>query len=180
MTDFEPENDATGDPAAGWEVMDHTADIGLRVWAPTLEGLFEQAAEGVASLSVDITRIDPLVQRRVEVEGWDLEELLVSWLQEFLYLWSGSGFIGRRFQVRILPPSKQEPGEQDPEKADVEKAGVENVWRLEGVITGEMWDPGRHEAYTDIKAATYHNLKIRSENPAGGKIIYRVALILDT
>ena len=77
------------------------------MWAPTLENLFELAAEGVTALSVDISHVQALEDRQIKADGWDLEELLVSWLQECLYLWSGGSFMGREFRVRIYPPSEQ-------------------------------------------------------------------------
>lgn len=133
----------------GWISLDHTADLGFRAWGPTLDALFEAAAQAVASLAVDLRGVRPAEIRRVRVEGIDAEELLVSWLQELLYLWTPGGFIGCRFEVKTSPPRREE--------AD------EGRWSLVADVAGEPWDPARHEAFTDIKAATYHNLEIHRE-----------------
>lgn len=156
-----------GKPGAGirgWEAMDHTADIGFRAWAPSLDDLFAVAAEAVMSLGVALAGVEPVSQRTVRVEGLDAEELLVAWLQELLYLWTAEGFVACRFRVKTASPGAQ---------------GTKGAWRLEGSIEGERWDPGKHEAYTDIKAVTYHDLRIRRERSPEGGSVYRVDVVLD-
>ena len=149
---------------SGWEVLDHTADIGFRAWGPSLEALFEKAAEAVLSLAVHLDRVESRQERLISVEGMDGEELLVAWLQELLYLWTADGFVGCGFRVQIEQPLQQEP---------------ERPWRLMGLVDGEVWDPERHEAYTDIKAATYHNLRIQEDRDEAGATTFRVEVILD-
>ena len=39
--------------SVGFELVDHTADIGVRVWGPTAEEVFEQAALAMFSLVCD-------------------------------------------------------------------------------------------------------------------------------
>lgn len=148
----------------GWEALDHTADIGFRAWGRTLAELYERAAEAVLSLAVLLEQVESRGERSLTVEGIDREELLVAWLSELLYLWTGAGFIAKRFQVKIEPPQGEEP---------------DRPWRLTGLVEGEPWDPERHEAYTDIKAVTYHNLQIQEDRHESGQTSYRVEVILD-
>lgn len=148
----------------GWEVLDHTADIGFRAWGHSLEELFERAAEAVLSLAIPMESVESREERLLSVEGMDGEELLVAWLQELLYLWTGDDFVGCGFQVKIEPPGEEER---------------ERPWRLSGLVEGEPWDPQRHEAYTDIKAVTYHNLRIQEDRDASGQPTFRVDVILD-
>jgi SHS2 domain-containing protein len=149
---------------SGWEVLDHTADIGFRAWAPSLDGLFEKAAEAVFSLAVHLDRVESRQERLISVEGMDREELLVAWLQELLYLWTADDFVACGFRVQIGLRSEQEP---------------EEPWRLMGLVDGEPWDSERHEAYTDVKAVTYHNLRIQEDRDEAGTAIFRVEIILD-
>lgn len=142
---------------AGFEVIEHTADVGLRVWGSTLNDLFTQAALGLFSLLVDQSRVVAVDERRVVVSANDLEEALVAWLQELLYLYEMQGFVSCEVDI-----------------AKVEADGVE------GKVRGEPFDPERHEAQTDIKAATYHNLEIRPQRLENGAERWECTIILDT
>ena len=75
--------------AAGFEEIAHTADWALRVWAPDLEGLLEQAARGMYTLSGIEIGARPELRRVLEIEAADAEMLLVEFLEELLY-WAES------------------------------------------------------------------------------------------
>ena len=146
-----------GRPPAGHETVDHTADVGLRIWAPSLEALFAEAARGLLTL---LTRADTVVARdrcELAVEGIDLEELLISWLNEILY----------RFESEQLLLAAVE---------SLRITGAPGAYRLSAVGAGERRDPGRHPSGVAVKSATYHNLQI-APDPQGH---YDVTLILDT
>jgi SHS2 domain-containing protein len=72
------------------------------------------------------------------VEAEALDELMVNWLDEFLYLHDTEGLVFKRFQV--------EPIQQN---------------RLEAMAWGEVLDPARHEIKAGIKAVTYHQLYVK-------------------
>jgi SHS2 domain-containing protein len=125
---------------AGFETIEHTADIGLHVWGRSAEELFQQAGLGLVALIVKRAGGEapgPHDEREVAVSSTDLEEALISFLQELLYLFE----IGRFVAVEIT----------------VEEAGPTGV---RARLRGEARDPARHEALTDVKAATYHDLSI--------------------
>jgi SHS2 domain-containing protein len=150
--------DAGGSEAsAGYEVVEHTADVGLRVWGPTPEDLFRQAALGMVSLLVDPRRVRVHEDRSVDVEASDMEEALVAWLQELLYLYEV-----QRFVVT------------DVEVASARKNGVR------ALVRGETFDPDRHEVRMEIKAATYHALDIRPTRAENGCDRWECTIIFDT
>ena len=120
-----------------YEPFDHTADIGLLVRGRTLEELFENAAAGLFDLMIGLDRVRPREERTVEVAAADEEELLVNWLNELLYLFEVEGLALRGFQVRRFSPT-----------------------RLEAAVRGEAFDPERHPIAAEIKAATYHQLRL--------------------
>lgn len=122
----------------GYEEVTHTADVALKVWAPDMAGLFAQAAMGMVDL-MDL-QLDPeaRVQRTIRVTGQDTEDLLVSFLQELLYLAEMHKEGYDRFVIRVAEDS-----------LEAELAG--------GPITAQ----GK-----EIKAVTYHQLHIR-ETPRG-------------
>ncbi len=70
----------------GFEEVEHTADIAVRVWGRDLAELFANAAYGMACQLADVGDVKPTIERSVELEAYDAETLLVAWLGELLYL----------------------------------------------------------------------------------------------
>ncbi len=123
-----------------YETFEHTADLGLRVRSPDLETLFAEAAEALFSVIVeDLSAVRP--QRPVDVrrEGRDREYLLFDWLKELLYHFDAEHLLFRRFEVRLT-----EGG-------------------LEGRAWGEPLDRARHELSHEVKAITYHGLRVEQK-----------------
>ncbi len=120
-----------------YEPFDHTADIGLIVHGRTLEELFQNAAAGLFDLMVGLDRIAPREERMIEVDAADKEELLVNWLNELLYLFEVEELVLCEFRILRFSPT-----------------------RLEAAARGEAFDPNRHPIAAEIKAATYHQLRL--------------------
>jgi SHS2 domain-containing protein len=138
-----------------FEQVEHTADLAYVVRGRSLEELFENAGAGLTSFLVDPCSIHPLEETPIECQGADPEELLVAWLQEILYLEEVHRRLFRSFRVRL-----------------------DGETLVRGTGLGERLDPARHEILTDIKAATYHDLKItRSTGPFGA--LFTVRIVLD-
>lgn len=148
-------NPSSGRPF-GFEPVEHTADVGLRAWGGTLEELFAQAATGMAGLLVDPETVRPLERRHLILAARDLEEGLIALLQEILYL----------YEVERLAPAA----------ISVDRAAPDSVVAN---VLGEPFDRTRHETRTDIKAATYHDLRILSVADAGGGVRYETVVIFD-
>ncbi len=126
-----------------FETFEHTADLGLRVRAANLDQLFAEAAEALfATIVEDPAAVRPLNQERIAIAGRDREYLLFDWLKELLYRFDGEHKLISRFQVTVGPAGL---------KAD--------VW-------GEPLDLERHVLNHEVKAITYHGLKIE-QTPDG-------------
>lgn len=123
-----------------YAILPHTADGKFRAFGLTLEEAFGNAALALASLVWDWEKIEPGVGHAVRVEGIDREQLLVKFLTEVLYLFETKRFLlGRVDGLRIRPgPSG---------------------FSLEARLAGEVL-ADRHELFGDVKAVTYHELKI--------------------
>ncbi len=141
----------------GFEPFDHTADLGARVFAPTLEELFAGAAEALFALMVDVEAVAPADTERIEValapEEEDDEALLLrEWLAELLYRFEVKGRVYRDF--RVLEVSRR---------------------RAVALARGEAFEPARHPVLRPIKAVTYHGLAI-AHTPEGleAQIIFDV------
>ena len=126
----------TDRPRGSFEFIDHTADTGIRVEAPTLEDLFETAGLAFTEVVTSVESLNCSVERRFKLEEDNLETLLVSWLQELLYLLDTEELVFARFQVKLHDCS------------------------LEATAWGEVFDPDRHMIKTEIKAVTYHQLEV--------------------
>jgi SHS2 domain-containing protein len=79
--------------------IEHTADIAIQVWGSDLPELFVNAAYGMACQLTDAQDVDVAVERRIDVEGEDLEIVMVEWLGELLYLGERDGVVFTEFDI---------------------------------------------------------------------------------
>ena len=131
----------------GFEEVEHTADWAYRVWGGTIAALFVQAAEGLYWLAGMDLAPTPRLIRRIQLQGIDYESLLVAWLNELLYLHNSENLGFDQIEILHLDSNS-----------------------LEAQVTGA---PTR-QWLKDIKAATYHNLAIRSTESG-----FEATLVLD-
>jgi SHS2 domain-containing protein len=120
-----------------YEILDHTADIGLIVHGKDLKSLFENAGEGFFDLITDLSAVKTRVNKRILLAGESLERLMVDWLSELLYLHEVEYLLFKEFAVESI-------GENG----------------LKGVVKGEPFQEGVHVIKTEIKAVTYHQIKV--------------------
>jgi len=121
--------------------LEHTADIGISVRGKTLEELFENASYGMFSILVEnLNEVLPLKKLNVSIQGIDKESLLINYLNELLYIYSTKKIVFSKFKIKI------------------------NKNKLKSIIFGEKFNSKKHIIYNEIKAATYHNLKIKQYN----------------
>ncbi|MFB3907692.1 MAG: archease [Candidatus Eisenbacteria bacterium] len=146
----------SGGAAFGYESFDHTADIGLRVYGRTRGELFEQAALGLASLLLESGEVRPVEERVVSLEHQGFEEGLIGWLNEILYLREIGRFLPATVAVLVLDSR-----------------------RLRARLSGETLDPSRHLPGLEIKAATYHDLRIDEARAPDGTPRFETRVILD-
>jgi len=120
-----------------YELIEHTADVGVRSRAQTLEGAFSEAARGMAALMADVAGAPLTVERPLRAEGHDLESLLHAFLAELLYV--------SEVDSAVFP------------KVDLRIAGT-------GLIGTAMGAPLAGLAIgTGVKAVTFHALSVRQE-----------------
>jgi SHS2 domain-containing protein len=122
------------------EIFDHTADLGLRIRADDLRGLFEEAARALFSAMVaNLDEVRPVDEVTFKIEGTERDELLRDWLAELLYTFDTRHLLLVQFEVRL------------------DEAG------LTATARGEPLDPQRHELGAELKAVTYHGLKVEQQ-----------------
>lgn len=156
------------------ELFDHTADLGMRVRAATLEGLLAEAGRGLLSiLVVNPEAVRPVLTRQVELEADDLSWLLFDWLSELLYAFDTEKLLLCQFEITLTDGTGRSPSatasdlvgkESLLEPADPQVAAnhppTEGPWRLVALCRGERSDPARHEMDHEVKAITYHGLRV--------------------
>jgi homoserine kinase len=126
--------------AAGFEITEHTADVGLRAWGPSEAAVFEQAALGMLSLMCDPAGVAPLETYSVvaEAPAGSPDALLVAWLNELLYRVETDGIVFSTIAID----------------------GLTHRY-LSARLQGEPIDLDRHAVRLAVKAATYHDLSVR-------------------
>ena len=134
-----------------YQLIDHTADIGIEVSADTKEELFAKAARAFCDLICDIKSIKPVVERKVAVIRDNPAHLLQALLNELLYLFETR----HELYSKVIRLHFQDDG-------------------LMAVVSGEKIDSKRHEIKTGIKAVTYHQLRVWQE----GKV-WKARVIFD-
>lgn len=122
---------------AGYREIEHTADWALEVWAPTLEALLRQAAQGMYALAGARQQSGARLTRKVALSTPDAESLLVDFLEELLYLMTEEGLIFDGFDLRV--------------------ARLSEDFHLDATLTGAPLMTLKKE----IKAVTWHNLAVR-------------------
>jgi SHS2 domain-containing protein len=83
------------------EMLDHTADVGFELGAPTLEGLLEEARRALLMVVFERPPEGGEDEGEIRLSAPDRETLLVRWLNELIYLIQEAGFVPARAQVDI-------------------------------------------------------------------------------
>lgn len=126
-----------------YETFDHTADLGLRIQAPDLDALFREAAEALFATIVDnLDAVKPLQRVDITLPGEEREYLLFDWLRDLLYRFDAEHRLFSKFDVKVSDKG------------------------LTGTAWGERYDPDRHVLGHEVKAITYHELKV-DQTPDG-------------
>jgi SHS2 domain-containing protein len=94
----------------GVSFLDHTADVGVEVVAPSLADLFARTAGAMTSLIRGVTTDDldegPLVDRALELEADDLPTLLRAWLRALLHWHEVDGLVLRSVRFEVLADTR--------------------------------------------------------------------------
>ena len=135
-----------------YEYIDHTADVGLRAYGMRLDELFQNAALGLTNLITDEKKIKETIIKNIRIIEPSIDSLLVSWLNELIYIFDTESILFRRFEVSELDSS-----------------------RLRARGYGEKVDSSRHRLKTGVKAATYHMLSVNQDEDG----VYQVRVIFD-
>ena len=123
-----------------YELIEHTADIGIRIKGRDLKDLFKNAASAMFDIMAQKQHLKTGIQEKIAIKqnGDDLEELFVNWLNELLSLSATKELIFEDFNIHNLDENN-----------------------LEATVTGSNFN--NYKVNTEIKAATYHQLKLKND-----------------
>jgi len=135
-----------------FEILDHTADLGILVGGEDLESLFQNAAHAMLQIMMDFHPEQTGRTRGISVEAADLPDLMVRWLGEILYLFEGENQWVIQTKIHSITPV-----------------------HLDAQIETIPFSSTMHEHLTEIKAVTYHQIEVNRDN-AG---LWKARIIFD-
>jgi len=135
-----------------YELIEHTADVGIKAYGKNISESFENAAKGMFDIITDKSEIETVGEYKIHLEAQDLEQLLVDWLSELLFLNSAKNLVFSFFKVELDEKSNS----------------------LSAHVFGEKYDISKHKIGTEIKAVTYHILEVRNKRPYHVQILFDI------
>ncbi len=129
----------------------HAADLGIEVYGKTLPELFQNAAFAFFDILLYKGKVSAKLGEKISVSADDTEQLLVVWLSEFLYLFDTKRFLVSRIEIKKFQDNC-----------------------LEAWAEGEIFNAQKHSIKTEVKAVTYHGLKIEKKGS-----VYSTVIIFD-
>ena len=126
---------------SSYQIIDHTADLGIIVKGPDVKDLFILAAQAMIDLMVkgDISKKTAI--RDISVKAEDFPDLMVRWLGEILYLFEGENLIVNSIEIKSISPIQ-----------------------LKSTLTLTSFKPEHHQVLREIKAVTYHQISVDKVN----------------
>jgi SHS2 domain-containing protein len=136
-----------------YRITKHQSELAVKVVGASQADLFANSAYTLFDVMVaDLDKVDCKDHIPLEIEGTDRDDLMVNWMRELLYLYQGSGYLLKDFQIREV-------------KDTVVKAEV----------AGEKIDPDRHEIKQEIAAIAFHKSRMdKTGNQWTAQVIFEV------
>jgi SHS2 domain-containing protein len=126
---------------SSYQIIDHTADLGIIVEGTNEKNLFIRAAQAMTDLMVQGDISKRTVSKDVSLQGEDFPDLMVRWLGEILYLFNGEKLLVHSIEIKSISPTN-----------------------LRSKLELTDFDPEKHEIIREIKAVTYHQIFVDRVN----------------
>jgi SHS2 domain-containing protein len=134
-----------------FEILEHTADVGIIAYGADLSQAFANAARALFSLITELDDVEEVTHRDIELTASDVESLLVAWLNELVYRFDTEGIIFKRFDIIQLDDTY-----------------------LKARGYGEKVDSSKHRLKIGVKAATYHMLKVDKNDGCRVQVLFDI------
>ena len=139
--------------------LDHVADIRFIAYGNTLENVFENAAKAMFFVIADIKNIEPKHSFPIEIEAADLENLMVNFLSELLFLFDAEEILFGQIDVKEIK---------------IIETDGEKTYVVTAVAAGEPIDNKKQNFKTEVKAVTYNGIRV-DKTPDG----FETEVVLD-
>lgn len=120
-----------------FDFFEHTADIGIRGYGKTYLEALEGVAQGMFSHICDISKMSGTREQRLDISADTSEDLVIRFLNKLILFLETEHFVPINYELSQRIPNT-----------------------IHAVLHGDTLDPAKHEVNAEVKAATYHNLKI--------------------
>jgi SHS2 domain-containing protein len=120
-----------------YTLLDHTADLRIRVSGADPVDLFKNAGLALFDQITKPDRLEPREVIEVAVTGIDPADLMVNYLRELLYLWTGKEKLVKRIEIVRISDTA-----------------------VSARVSTDRYQPERHEILHEIKAVTYHQIEV--------------------
>jgi SHS2 domain-containing protein len=124
-----------------FSVLDHTADLRIRIRGKDLRDLFEKAAKSMTHVMVKGVSSENADTLELSVQGTDLSDLMVRWLGEILYLFEGEHQVVTAVKINAISPTY-----------------------LDATLKTVPFDLNLYEVLCEVKAVTYHQIEVVQED----------------
>jgi SHS2 domain-containing protein len=136
-------------PQRSYEYIDHTADLGIRVYGKTIKDLFNNIAKAIFETQIE-GEIELIKEMNIELTSESQEDLFIDWCRELLYNFSVHGFIPKTYELSMKNTT------------------------LTARLVGDTFDAQRHTVQLEIKNVTYHDFRIEKKGE-----YYHASVIFD-
>jgi len=126
-----------------YKLLEHATDAFIEVTGSNLVEAFTVAGNSVVETIIDRSLVREVEQKTVQVTGKDLDYLLFNWLEEVIYQTITEGFAIHRFSIKISKNSE---------------------FQISCIAYGENIDIKKHKFKVEIKAPTFHLMKIEENS----------------
>jgi len=120
-----------------YTLLDHTSDLRIRITGESQADLFQKAGLALADLICDPNTLTPAEALTIEIEGDDPADLMVNYLRELLYQWTGNEKLIKMVYILDLSDTA-----------------------LSARIVTTRYAPRHHTILNEIKAVTYHQIEV--------------------
>ena len=129
-----------------FEILEHTADIGIMAYGKTKREVFINSAKGMFEIIAGNNNgiANNNFSCKVILKAEDLENLLVAWLNELLYIGETRLVILNKFHIKEL-----------------------SNFQIKAEVEGIKINPPSVKIEKEIKAVTYHCLEIKKDEEKG-------------
>jgi SHS2 domain-containing protein len=135
-----------------YRITKRQSELAVRVVGNSQADLFANSAFALFDVMTDVEKIEVKDRLALEAEGADRDDLMVNWMRELLYLYQGSGYLLKEFQI-----------------------GEVKDTMVKAQVCGEKIDPDRHEIKQEVAAVAYHQSRMtKTGNQWTAQLIFEV------